>query len=177
MPDLLNGEQLVELLRSARRSAFRLETRDRYHVGGEPFRRFLAGDPDEGYLTRPTPWSDLTRAAAAEGRPFSRVRVVSVPLSDYCRYALWSAQGNIAAGEDIRYLARDQAAALGLPVQPPLDAWLVDDEHVAVLRFDERDAFVGAELLDERTAVAHHQSLRATAQRASLSRNEFLRSL
>lgn len=179
MADLLTGDRFGALFHTVRRSAFRLETRDRYSVPAEQerVRRFLTGDPDEDYLLGAHSWGDMTRMAAADGRPFSRVRVVSVPLGDYSRYALWSAQGNLRADEEIRYLDRDQAAAIGLPVRPPHDAWLLDDERVAVLRFDEEDRLLGAELLDEEAVVEKHQRWRDIAWKASVSRDEFLRDL
>lgn len=179
MTDLLTGDELGELLHSIRGSAFRLETRDRYNVPSEApsIDGFMAGRRELDESVRSGPWYDMTRRAAAEGRPFTRVRVVTVPLTDYSRYALWSAQGNLAAGEEIRYLDRDQAAALGLPVRPPVDAWLLDDERVAVLQFDQDDAFVGAELLDNAAEVARHRRWRDIAWKASASRDEFLLSL
>lgn len=179
MADLLTGDRFGAMFHTVRRSAFRLETRDRYNVPAEQerVRRFLTGDPDEDYLLAAHSWGDMTRAAEAEGRPFSRVRVVSVPLGDYSRYALWSAQGNLRAGEEIRYLNRDQADALGLPVRPPHDAWLLDDERVAVLHFDDEDHLLGAELLDDAATVEDHQQWRDIAWKASVGRDEFLRNL
>lgn len=179
MADLLTGDQFGAMFHTVRRSAFRLETRDRYNVPAEQqrIRRFLAGEPDEDYLLAAHPWGQMTRAAAAAGRPFSRVRVVSVPLGDYSRYALWSAQGNLRADEEIRYLGRDQAAALDLPVRPPHDAWLLDDNRVAVLHFDDEDQLLGAELLDDTATVEEHRRWRDTAWKASASRDEFLRNL
>ncbi|GLZ15797.1 hypothetical protein Acsp04_60320 [Actinomadura sp. NBRC 104425] len=179
MADLLTGDQFSAIFHTARRSAFRLETRDRYNVPSEQerIRRFLAGDPDEEYLLGAHEWGEMTRRAAAEGRPFRRVRVVTVPLGDYSRYALWSAQGNLRAGEEIRYLDRDRAAALGLPVRPPHDAWLFDDERVAVLRFDNDDRLLGAELFDDAATVEQHQRWRDIAWEASVSRAAFLKIL
>ncbi|MFC4912803.1 DUF6879 family protein [Actinomadura gamaensis] len=179
MADLLTGDDFGAIFTTVRRSAFRLETRDRYDVPSEHerVRRFLAGDPDEDYLLAAHDWGAMTRAAAAEGRPFRRVRVVTVPLGDYSQYAAWSAQGNLAAGEEIRYLERDQAEALGLPVRPPHDAWLLDDERVAVLHFDDEDHLLGAEMLTDPAAVEQHRAWRDTAWKASVSRDEFLRSL
>ncbi|MQY07502.1 DUF6879 family protein [Actinomadura macrotermitis] len=178
MPDLLTGDQFGELFRTVRHSAFRLETRDRYNVPGErdSFERFMAGSPDLRSVSG-RPWHDMTRRAAAEGRPFSRVRVVSVPLGDYSRYALWAAQGNLEAGEEIRYLDREHAAELGLPARPPLDVWLFDDERAAVLHFDGDDAFVGAELIDDAATIEQCRQWRETAWKASVSREEFMRSL
>lgn len=179
MADLLTGDQLDELFQNVRRYAFRLESRDRYNVPDErpSFEAFMAGRRDLDESARVGPWYDRTRRAAREGRPFSRVRIVSTPLGDYSRYALWTAQGNLEADEEIRYLDRDQAAALGLPVQPPHDAWLIDNERVAVLGFDKNDQFVGAYILDDPDVVQRHRAWRRIAWDASVSREEFLRSL
>lgn len=178
MAHLLSGGELDGLFDAFERSAFRLETRDRYNVPSEreSLRRFLAGDPDEDYA-RGRPWYDRTRRAAAEGRPFTRVRVVTVPLGDYSRYALWCARDNIRAGEDIRYLERSQAARLGLPVEPPHDAWLLDDVTVVILHFDADDAFAGAEVTDDPATVARHRAWRQVAWEHALTREAFLRSL
>jgi len=46
---LLTERDLGEFLVGFRESAFRFEIRDRYNsdVGREPFRKFLAGEPDD----------------------------------------------------------------------------------------------------------------------------------
>jgi Family of unknown function (DUF6879) len=69
--------------------------------------KFLAGEPDD--LEWSNSWLDLVRTGRAEGRTFCRVRVVSIPLTDYSRFGLWVSQFTMAAGEDIRYIARDEA--------------------------------------------------------------------
>ena len=58
-------------------TAFRLEVRDHYNDPDEaaPLRKFLAREPDD--LAWFQDWLALVRAATAEGRRFSRVRVVS----------------------------------------------------------------------------------------------------
>lgn len=68
---------------------------------------------------------------AAKGKFVHRVRVVSVPLSDYSRFGLWCAEHAIQAGEDIRYLNRAQARGL-----PDFDYWLFDSKWAAQLKFD-----------------------------------------
>ncbi len=65
----------------------------------------------------------MVREATNEGRRFSRVRVVSIPLADYIRFGVWASQFTTAAGEGIRYLARDQAQDMALPSH---DYWLFD---------------------------------------------------
>ncbi len=57
----------------------------------------------------------MVREATAEGRLFSRVRVVSFPLTDYTRFSMWVSGFTRKAGDDIRYLTRDRADAAKLP--------------------------------------------------------------
>jgi hypothetical protein len=49
-------------------------------------------------------WLVMLRELAAQGRTFARVRVVSLPLSDYSRFGLWCAQFTNGANEVIRSL-------------------------------------------------------------------------
>jgi hypothetical protein len=68
-------------------------------------------------------WLNLVRETTGQGRRFARVRVVSLPLTDYSRFGVWCAQFTNAAGDDIRYLARDRAVRENLPEH---DYWLFD---------------------------------------------------
>jgi hypothetical protein len=71
------------LFRSFEHTAFRLETRDQYRSAIElqALRQFTQGEPvDMGWFQN---WLTMIGEAAAEGRRFTRVRVVSMPLTDY----------------------------------------------------------------------------------------------
>ena len=116
-------------------TAFRLEVRDRYDAPyeNESLRRFLAGEQDD--LPWMQSWLVMLRDLTAQGRRFARVRVVSMPLTDYSRFGVWCAQFTNGAGEDIRYLTRDQAQAEGLPAH---DYWLFDSRTLVRLHFDRR---------------------------------------
>ncbi len=160
---LLSENELGGLLRGFSTSAFRFEIRDRYNseVGREPFRKFLVGEPDDYEWHRQ--WMEMIRQDRASGKVWQRVRIVSVPLSAYNRYALTVARLSVAAGEDIRYLDRDSAVRLGLS---PYDAWLFDSEQLVRLRFDDvNDTFRGAEIINDGTVVARHNHWRELAWR------------
>jgi hypothetical protein len=157
----LTENELGELLAGFTSSAFRFEPRDRYNsdVGREPFRRFLAGEADDYEWHRE--WMRRIRRDVDAGKVWQRVRIVSVPLSDYNRYALTIARLSVGAGEDIRYLDRPTALRLGLR---PLDAWLLDDASLVRLAFDDRDdTFVGAELVVDEAVVGRHRAWRDLA--------------
>jgi hypothetical protein len=169
---LVSGDAFGDLFRSFEHTAFRLEPRERYNSPGEdePIRRFLAGEPDD--LAWNQPWLELMAEHASKGKIVQRVRVVSVPLSDYSRFGLWCAQFAIEAGEEIRYLDRAQADGL-----PDLDYWLFDSKWVARLEFDEDDVLLGAEISNDPSLVVELSAARDAALHRAVTREQFLAGL
>lgn len=165
---LISGEAFGDLFSSFEHTAFRLEPRDRYNSPGEhePLRRFLAGEPDD--LAWNQAWLDLMAEHAAHGRIVHRVRVVSVPLSEYSRFGLWCARFAVEAGEEIRYLDRAQAAGL-----PDFDYWLFDSKRVARLHFDDDDQLLGAEIITDPAVVVELSAARDDAWHRSILRDQF----
>lgn len=114
------------LFDECRAEAFHLEVGDVYAVPteSERFRRFLEGEPalPDEHKNR---WNDLIRETTRRGVVVGRVRVVTVPHTDYHRWLLSVTDTNTAAGEDIRYVLRHLAGEV-----PPDDWWLLDNERV-----------------------------------------------
>jgi hypothetical protein len=150
-------DDLVAAFRDHRR-AFHLEVRDDYSgVAGEAeaVRRFLAGEPQDPEFT--ARWQALMRDITAAGTAVHRVRVVSEPHTDYTRFAFAMTPGNLAAGEDIRWLPRDHA-----PVDLPDDDWWLFDEQLVAWTVFETD---GAALPDwvassDRAIIDHYARIR-----------------
>jgi hypothetical protein len=115
-------------------------------------------------------WLDMLRQATAVGRRFARVRVVSLPLTDYSRFGIWCAQFTGGAGEDIRYLTRDQADAAGLP---GYDYWLFDSSKLLRMHFDEADRFLGGELVEDPTEIVQVNYWRDAAWHKAVRRDDF----
>ena len=112
----------------------------------------------------------MLREATAEGRRFARVRVVSVPLTDYSRFGVWCAQFTNGAGEDIRYLERDKAGVEGLPNH---DYWLFDSRLLVRMHFDDDDHFLGGEVIEDAAVIGHHNYWRYTARHHAVRRDAF----
>jgi hypothetical protein len=168
---LLTDEEFHRLFETFEHTAFRLEVRDRYNAPyeDESLQKFLAGEPeyiDDSFKE----WLDLVRAATAEGRRFSRVRVVNLPLTDYSRYGIAYARFTNAAGDDIRYLTWDRARAVGLPDH---DYWLFDSRKIARLHFDEDDHLLGVEVIEDPAAVVQHNYWRDAARHWAVRRDDF----
>lgn len=171
MAELLIGADFDALFTSFDRTAVRLEARDQYaiHSEQEPFRRWLNGEPDDLEWFRP--WLDMVAERTSSGSSFERVRVVPEPLTDYLRWELWGCQFNIAAGEQISYLSRKQADALGVP---RLDYWLFDDERVALLHFANNDELLGAEIITDKSALMQYRSWWNVAHDAAQPYHDYL---
>ncbi|MEO3860310.1 DUF6879 family protein [Acrocarpospora sp. B8E8] len=168
---LLTEAELGDLLASFSVSAFRFELRDRYNstVGAEPYRKWLAGESDD-YAWHQS-WMQKVSQDTAAGKAWQRVRIVSVPPSDYTRYGIEVGRLSVEAGEDIRYLRRDEAKRLGLR---PYDAWLLDDSRLVWLHFkDSDDTFAGAELVTDPEILSRHRSWRDLAWMRALPLAEF----
>jgi hypothetical protein len=115
-------------------------------------------------------WLGMLAMATAEGRRFARVRVVSLPLNDYSRFGVWCAQFTGGSGEDIRYLARDEATAAGLPDQ---DYWLFDSSRLVRMHFDDADRFLGGEIINDPAEIVRANYGRDAAWHKAVRRDDF----
>lgn len=164
------GPGIRQLFHSFEHTAYRLEARDRYDAPyeNESLRKFLAGAPDD--LDWMQSWLVMLGEAKAAGRRFARVRVVSVPLNDYSRFGVWCAQFTGRAGEDIRYVTRDQAEVGGLPND---DYWLFDSRKLVRMHFDDADRFLGGEVVEDVAEIVQHNYWRDAAWHLAVGRDEF----
>jgi len=112
----------------------------------------------------------MLRTAAAEGRRFARVRLVSLPLTDYSRFGVWCAQFTNSAGEDIRYLERAKAEVLALPDH---DYWLFDSRKLVRMRFDDHDVFLGGEVVHDSAEIVRANYWRDAAWHHAVRRDDF----
>lgn len=139
---------LDDLFASCRRSAVHLEIRDSYGVEHESaaLQQWLSTgtrdnlDPDGDYWR---PWATLVRDAVARGVVVRRARIVSTPVSAYIAYEHAGTVVNLAIGELVRWLPREQALDLAVPCN---DYWCFDDETVRFGIFAGTGALVRHEL-------------------------------
>jgi hypothetical protein len=171
---VLTEAALTEYLGTFRSTAFRFETRDRYdsEVGRAAFQRYLAGEPDDYRWHEP--WVAMLRRDTEQGKRWQRVRIVSVPLSDWTRYAITVARLSVGGGEDIRYLRRATAVDLGLM---PLDCWILDESILIRLHFDDDDVFRGAEVVPDAAVLEQHLRWRGLALRHAVPLDAFAASV
>lgn len=129
------------------RSAFRIEALDVYTVDsdGDDVARYLAGEEEPTGDAR-LPWLKELRDDTAAGRQWSRVHVLSTPLNDYLRYECeWGYVDNVGAGEQVGIIDLSEQE---LPAEVILDEfWLLDDEHLLLMCYDEAGHVLGFEPL------------------------------
>ena len=169
MTRAISEEEFAGLLRTIKRSAWRLETLDAYALNSEQadFERFLAGTPG------PPPWQawlDQVTSQTAQGMTVARVRVLAEPPTDYQRWMLWAQPWYSRAREEIRYMPRSRAAALGLPLE--VDWWLLDEEQVVLMYFGDAGEIIGKVLVTEPGVVARYRQWRDLAVRNSSTAEE-----
>ncbi|MFR9752196.1 DUF6879 family protein [Nocardia sp. 004] len=156
--ELRQNNPWPDLFREVKQSAFHIEVRDTYAVPSEsePLRRFLAGEPSlnnsEEFWNS---WGSLVKETKDRGVVVGRIRVVTVPLSDYQRWLLTETGDNIEAGEDIRYLPRHLAGDV-----PQDDFWLFDDEVVGFNLIDADGKPAGASVTTDPGIVSHCQRVK-----------------
>ncbi len=146
---MLTGADFAAYLDShLTRSAFRLETLAHYEVesDGDDFAAYLRGDPGPD-PQRKEPWLRRLRQLHAEGITMSRVHILRTPLTPYLRYECeWGYLPNSDAGEIISILELEaNAIPLGLVDH---DFWLLDDQHVVRMHYDDDGRLSHGEVAD-----------------------------
>lgn len=155
------------------RNCFRLETLESYGGSGEDasLAAFLAGEyppPDDERQD----WTRLVRSAAGRGGLMQRVHVVTEPLSPYLRFELtWSYPQSVAAGEDVRILLITDDWPADIPRS---DFWLFDDHELFLMVYDSTGVWLGAEHINDRSAVARACRARDVALRLAQPWAEFV---
>jgi hypothetical protein len=156
------GDRCYEpLFRAARFRAFHLEVRDQYLMDDEQeaLRRFDAGvayERDEQPESWKA-WDALMVESAGRGVALERLRVVTVPHTNYTRWLLSATDDNIATGEAVRWLPRHLVDPADLPYD---DYWLFDTNMVAFNTFAEDGAFTGLSITTDPALVARCSRVR-----------------
>jgi hypothetical protein len=165
---MLDAAQLGELIRSRfTLRAFRLETLDAYDVGddGGDVARYLRGEPEPD-PERKGAWLARLQAEKSAGKVRQRVHVLRGPLSDYLRYECeWGYLPNVAAGEDVRILDLAERPRPAL-LEVDHDFWLLDDQVIVRMHYDQCHRFDGAEVLAD-SELSRYRAARDAALSAA----------
>ncbi|MGH3862522.1 DUF6879 family protein [Actinokineospora sp.] len=100
-------------------------------------------------------WEAYIRDLRAAAIPFERVRMVHEPVTEYQRWIHSTTDRNVRLGEDVRWLAESDARRLAMPAD---DFYLIDDQCVAVLRFDRLGEMKSVDVDDDAGVVARYRT-------------------
>ncbi|WP_412540191.1 hypothetical protein R8Z50_30900 [Longispora sp. K20-0274] len=162
---MLSPAEFGALFDDFQHSAFRVELLPQYLVPeeAEEFRAYRAGEPQPGNLE--DPWWEYLRSRSVEGRPLSRVHVVTSPLTDYLRYEFeWGYATSVRHGERISIL--DLAMVDYAGPMPDFDFWLFDDKLGVRMHYAPDGSYEHATLLapgDIPNLIHFRESLLAAA--------------
>lgn len=158
----LSSEEALELLRSAKRSIFRLETLDRYNVSedDEDYRRWSRGEPPppiDGHRW----FDDVVRVETSAGKRWERVHMVRLPLTDYLRFECEYGYTRLEqAGERVHVLEVPEGEPLPLS---PVDFWLFDDTLVLRVDYDAEGRDLGFVPMTDMAVVGEFRQTRDVA--------------
>ncbi len=150
----VTGEYRDSLVAGFQREALHLEMRDVYAAADHSrFRRWLAGEAFvlEAEAEWWRPWREMMGRHQAAGKTLRRLRIVSEPVTDYIRFEWLDAAELVKAGEDVRWLPRQQVSDLLLPGN---DLWCFDGQTVVFTHFSGNGEVQGYELTTDATLVA-----------------------
>jgi hypothetical protein len=167
----MTPQDLGALFEHFERSAFRLETHDRYDVEDEADRlaAFREGRPLPIRTPENNEWLALVSTATTSGRTIGRVRILGRPLTEYSRFEFAVYPENIAAGEKIRIRER-RMLTVADDEWSHQDFWLFDDQTAVLLHYDQQDRFVGVELAAD---IAPYLAARRGALARSIDFKDF----
>jgi hypothetical protein len=164
------AQRLADLFDTVERNSWRWECQGDYQVDEAKLQRWRAGLPFEE--TRASlKWHAYVRDLRQRGIPFERVRMLTEPLTEYLRWMLGVTYRNINAGEDIRWITESRARALKMP---DYDFYIIDDERVAIMRFDADKVLVDLEVVHDASTLATHQAYRDTVWPLAIRHNDYL---
>ncbi len=145
------------------RTQFRLEGLRAYNVETEKpvIAGYLAGEPARD-MTRKMRTLEKYRDEARRGLHRQRVRVLRPPLGDYERFECeWGYVYNVPGGEDVRVLelAEDDDRKVADLIAEAGDFYLVDDEILVPMYYDEIGTPLGWDVIMETETVERHRQI------------------
>jgi hypothetical protein len=159
-----------ELLAECKQSAIKLEFRDLYMTSDPGYLAWQAGDLDRA-VEEYADWTALARSAGARGVRMRRARVVSEPVSEYIAFEhAVTSRVNIAAGELIRWVPRQQTSDLAFPGN---DVWVFDELVVQFCFFAGDGRFTGNDVATDPAVVKFCVSAFEAAWERGIDHDDF----
>lgn len=154
--DIPDFEAWLTERRTSPGDMLRIQTLDRYGVPSDDadFVDYLDDAPEPTSPYREPFFQELRDGVAARMR-WRNLHLIRQPLSDYLRYAFeWVYTYSAEAGQDIRVLDLDEHPAAAA-LQRTGDFWVVEHQHVALVRYDAEGRHQGEVAVEETSAAGY----------------------
>lgn len=131
---------MLEYFNSFQKSAFRMETLQRYNVDEEKesYEFFMKNKKVPDWLWED--WHDIVRQAKSRWAIMQRVHLIQFPISLYLLFEMEAYKKNIEAWEEIFYIPFEKCS-----VEVKSDFWIFDDTTVLKMFYDEYGSFIAFE--------------------------------
>lgn len=137
-----SSHDLMAYLRNANSSLFRFEGLQNYDVPHEA--EMIRTWKEQGVVdvSGMRDWWNFIERKTKSGVRMQRVRLVTLPLSDYTEVELEIHKQSASHGDDIRItaLTTELAEKIGSPIQ---DFWLIDDFVALAMQYDSNGKYLG----------------------------------
>ena len=139
-------DKLFQYIDKASKSVFRYEGLQDYSAedGQESVREFMKSGKLPFISSESKWWQDI-KLKNEQGIKTCRVRMVEKPLTDYTKMELaLHVQSALFSSEDIRIIEKDIILSMATQLE---DFYLVDDEHLFVLKYGPNGKYLGSSLV------------------------------
>ncbi|MEK6846213.1 MAG: DUF6879 family protein [Nanoarchaeota archaeon] len=173
---MANISLMEEAWKSARKNIFRLEAIPEYNIPEDlvSFKKWKQGKSDLDEASKK--WLENLSKTGWRGVRMQRVRVVSLPLSEYIKYEIDFWKYSIKNGEEILFLEDKKYRTAIQNIDFELrDFWMFDDKVSIIFHYDETGDFVKEEPVADQRVIKKHLELKQKMLQLAIPMGEFLK--
>lgn len=160
--------------RTAKETIFRLEILPLYTVSGEMERlnKFLCGEPylDEELLN----WMNLVKKTRASGVSVKRVRIVTLPLSNYLRFEIdfWN---KLDDAQQVFFIIQEKYDEIVASLKMvPSDYYFFDDKILLKMDYTPAGNFIAMNQVVDADSLAAYRELKGALLESSESLHDLV---
>lgn len=157
-------------------SIFRLETLSMYQVPKD-FIIFKTWKKDKSIVNKAfRDWFHLLEKTKKRQVTMQRVRIITLPLSEYLKYEVDVWKQSAKKGEQIFFLESKLYQELIKQLQlKPKDFWLFDNNRVILFHYNKKGNFLKEELVQNKKTIKQYENFKEILLERSLPLKKFVK--
>lgn len=175
---MVKSPLLEKAWKSAKKNIFRLEALPEYAVPEDLvlFERWKQGKLELDKASKK--WLEQLKNTREKGVILQRVRIVSLPLSDYIFYEIDFWKHSLKKGEKISFLTEREYKILIRNLHfKPRDFLMSDDKVLILFHYNKKGNFVKEELIKEKKKIQQYLTLKEELMRKAIPMRTFLKTI